>query len=52
MTIAREFEQTHPWLTFDVDLKQASYRLWLLLGEATSKSDHVRRALLRPEVAD
>ncbi len=52
MTSIREYERTHPWLTFDVDLKQASYRLWLLLGEATSKSDHVRRALLRPEVAD
>jgi len=51
MTTAREYEQTHPWLTFDVDLKSASYRLWLLLGEATSKSDHVRRALLRPDVA-
>ncbi len=48
----REFEKTHPWLTFKVDLKRASYRLWLLLGEAASKSDHVRRALLRPEVAD
>jgi cell filamentation protein, protein adenylyltransferase len=48
----REFEKTHPWLTFEVDLKRASYRLWLLLGEAASKSDHVRRALLRPEVAD
>lgn len=46
-----EYEKTHPWLTFDVDLEQASFRLWLLLGEATSKSDHVRRALLRPEVA-
>jgi Fic family protein len=51
LTITREFERTHPWLTFDVDLERASYRLWLLLGEATSKSDHVRRALLRPEVA-
>lgn len=49
---AHEFEKTHPWLTFKVDLKRASYRLWLLLGEAASKSDHVRRALLRPEVAD
>jgi Fic family protein len=48
----REFEKSHPWLTFEVDLKRASYRLWLLLGEAASKSDHVRRALLRPEVAD
>src|SRR5262245_7183076 len=51
MTSTREYERTHPWLTFDVDLDRASYRLWLLLGEATSKSDHVRRALLRPEVA-
>jgi Fic family protein len=48
----REFEKTHPWLNFEVDLKRASYRLWLLLGEAASKSDHVRRALLRPEVAN
>jgi Fic family protein len=52
LTTIREFEATHPWLTFDVDLERASYRLWLLLGEATSKSDHVRRALLRPEVAE
>jgi len=52
VTTAREFERTHPWLSFDVDLEEASYRLWLLLGEATSKSDHVRRALLRPEVAE
>jgi len=51
VTATREFERTHPWLTYDVDLERASYRLWLLLGEATSKSDHVRRALLRPEVA-
>lgn len=47
----RESEETHPWLNFKVDLKGAGFRLWLLLGEATSKSDHVRRALLRPEVA-
>ena len=51
MTSTRDYEQTHPWLTFDVDLERVSYRLWLLLGEATSKSDHVRRALLRPDVA-
>lgn len=48
---AKAYEKSHPWLTFHVDLKRASYRLWLFLGEATSKSDHVRRALLRPEMA-
>ncbi len=52
MTAIREYERTHPWLSFDLDLERASYRLWLLLGEATSKGDHVRRALLRPEVAE
>lgn len=51
LTQERKYEWTHPWLTFDVGLDQASYRLWLLLGEATSESDHVRRALLRPDVA-
>jgi Fic family protein len=50
-TQRRAYKESHPWLTFNVDLRDASYRLWLLLGEATSKSDHVRRALLRPEVA-
>jgi hypothetical protein len=35
-----------------VELSRASYVLWLLLGEATSKSDHARRVLLRPEVAE
>jgi Fic family protein len=48
----RAYEKSHPWLTFHVDLRRASHRLWLLLGEATSKSDHVRRALLRPETAN
>jgi Fic family protein len=47
----KAYEKSHPWLTFHVDLKRAGYRLWLFLGEATSKSDHVRRALLRPEMA-
>lgn len=51
MTNKREFEKTHPWLTFNIDLNRASFRLWLFLGEATSKSDHVRRALLRPDMA-
>lgn len=45
------YRETHPWLTFSIDLNRISYKLWLLLGEVTSKTDHVRRALLRPEVA-
>lgn len=46
------YASSHPWLTFSLDLRSASYRTWLLLGEAASKSQHVRRSLLRPEVAE
>lgn len=50
-TVARTYLQTHPWLKFKLDLGHADYRLWLLLGEATSKTQHLERTLLRPEVA-
>lgn len=45
------YEDSHPWLTFRADLREVSYKTWLLLGEAASKADHVRWALLRPEAA-
>jgi Fic family protein len=45
------YERSHPWLTFSLDLRSASYRTWLLLGEAASKCGHVRWALLRPDAA-
>lgn len=49
---AREYTDSHPWLTYNLDLSRAPYHLWLMLGEARSKSEHVRRSLLRPEVAE
>ena len=39
--ILREYASTHPWLTFKVDLAKASPRLWMLLGEAASKCEHI-----------
>lgn len=47
----REYEGTHPFVTFALDLGEAPCTLWLHLGEAASKSEHVSRSLLRPEVA-
>ncbi|MBI3946204.1 MAG: Fic family protein [Armatimonadetes bacterium] len=44
----RHYERTHPWLTFQVDLSHAGYRLWLLLGEATSKCEHIATTPLKP----
>lgn len=50
MPAARTFEGTHPWLTFRLDLSKASPKLWLLLGEAQSKVQHVAGSPLLPSV--
>lgn len=41
MTKSRSFQSTHPWLTFRLDMSRASPQLWLLLGEAQSKCEHL-----------
>jgi Fic family protein len=52
MTGSASYRNTHPWLTFSLDLRELSFRTWLLLGEAASKCEHVRWALLRPDTAE
>lgn len=47
----RAFERTHPWISFSVDLRKAGAKLWLLLGEAASKCEHVAGIPLRPGTA-
>jgi Fic family protein len=47
----REYEKTHPWITFRIDLRELDPETWLLLGEAASKCQHVAGVPLRPEVA-
>ena len=48
----KKYLQTHPWLTFKIDLKRASAELWLLLGEASSKCEHLANVPLRPKTAE
>src|SRR6266568_1311651 len=48
----RHYLQTHPWITFQLDLKRIDAMTWLLLGEALSKCDHIAGVPLLPEVAD
>lgn len=43
--------ETHPWLTFGLDLRRAPWHLWLLAGEAVSKCEHVSGVALGPEAA-
>ncbi|MFI5004235.1 MAG: Fic family protein [Solirubrobacterales bacterium] len=47
----REYDKTHPYLTFDLKLHDPNASLWLLLGEAKSKSAHIARTLLHPRRA-
>lgn len=51
MSTSRPYLSSHPWLDFRIDLRDAPVLLWVLLGEAKSKSEHVKRSLLKPDVA-
>lgn len=46
------YSQTHPWITFSFNLKQADYKLWILLGEVQSKCEHIAGIPLLPKVAE
>ena len=49
--MARTYETSHPWLTFSLDTSEFDYRLWMALGEAASKCEHIAGVPLAPEVA-
>ena len=48
----RTYQRTHPWISFDVELKEASPILWMILGEAGSKCEHIAGVPLRPQTAE
>ncbi len=48
----RPYLESHPWITFKAtDINSFDAKLWMLLGEARSKCEHLAGAPLRPEVA-
>lgn len=47
-----KYLKTHPWLNFNIDLSKANPSLWISLGEAQSKCEHIAGVPLRPETAD
>jgi Fic family protein len=51
-TVDRTYLGTHPWLSFNIDLRQAPTELWILLGEARSKVEHLGESLLDPETGE
>jgi Fic family protein len=48
----REYERTHPWVTFGLDLRVVPYDLWIALGEAQSKCEHISGTPLKPAIAE
>jgi Fic family protein len=50
--MTKEYEKTHPWLTFSVDLRRAPPSFWATLGECQSKCEHLAGVPLRPDIAE
>jgi Fic family protein len=49
----REYETTHPWITFSVrELQKHDPVLWAMLGECQSKCGHIAGVPLSPDIAD
>jgi Fic family protein len=51
VTLLPKYKSTHPWLRFSADLREAPIQLWMLLGEARSKCEHVAGVPLPDSVA-
>ena len=47
----RKYEDTHPWLKFSMDLQKAPHTMWIGLGEAQSKCEHLAGSALSPDKA-
>lgn len=48
----RTYQKSHPWITFEAtDINSLDPIMWMLIGEARSKCEHLAGAPLGPEVA-
>ena len=47
-----EYKSSHPWLRFDLNLISAGPGVWIDLGEAASKCEHIAGVALDPDMAD
>lgn len=51
MTHNQQYESTHPWIKFVLDLRRIDYDLWFALGECASKCEHIAGTPLRPDIS-
>ncbi len=49
--MARKYQESHPWITFQLNLREVGWLLWVQLGEAASKCVHLTNVPLRPETS-
>ena len=47
-----EYRNSHPWITFQLDLRNAPARFWMLLGAACSKCEQIASVPLLPDTAE
>jgi len=50
--LLHETQESHPWITFHLDLRDAPLDLWLALGEAKATVDFIAHIPLVPELAN
>jgi cell filamentation protein, protein adenylyltransferase len=50
VTRNRSYKKSHPWITFQVDLRKATPEFWIMLGECHSKCEHLAGVPLSPEI--
>ncbi|MFC8658078.1 Fic family protein [Streptomyces parvus] len=48
----RQYQESHPWITFLPKIEDIGYESWLLMGEALSKFDHLAGVPLQPQTAE
>ena len=47
-----QYRKSHPWITFQLDLRNAPARFWMLLGAACSKCEQIASVPLLPDTAE
>jgi Fic family protein len=46
------YKVTHPWINFEIDLKDLAIKTWIQLGECASKCDQISGVPLKPVIRD
>jgi len=52
MTDEMTYSRTHPWLTFQADLRDLPARTWVQLGECAAKCDQISSVPLKPSTTE